>query len=361
MQSYPFITVIMPIRNEARYIVRSLNAILEQDYPADRMEVLIADGMSEDGTRELVQQIIAERRRRQHGHAAAPGQVPAAIMLLDNPGRIVPTGLNSAIRRANGEIIVRVDGHAVIQPDYLKQCVTWLEQTGADCVGGVVVAAGKGYIGHAIARTVSSPFGVGGASHRTMVSRDMPMPADTVPFGVYRREIFARIGLFNEQMIRHQDYEFNYRLRRAGGTIMLLPFIRIGYHARSDLRSLWQQYWQYGCWKGYFLRTHPDSLRLRHLIPPLFVLTVALAGILALLAVTGLWLLGVTLGLYLVFLSIAAAILGKQNGLRYIALFPVILACLHLSWGIGVWRGLLLPGLARSSTQVSPHYHKNVQ
>ena len=319
----------MPIRNESEFIERSLGAVLGQDYPQDKMEVLIADGMSTDNTRDVIAQLI--------GGQSIP------VTVLDNPGRIVPTAMNAAIRKARGEIIVRVDGHAVLQPDYVRLCVESLIATGADCVGGVVESRGIGYVGEAIAVAMASRFGVGGSGFRTTSDTGKPMLTDTVPFGAFRRDVFERVGLFNEKMVRHQDYEFNYRLRRHGGRILLLPTARAIYFVRSTLSGLLKQYWQYGVWKGSFMRNYPDSLKLRHLAPPLFVFVLICSGGLSIFSRVGGGTLAVALGAYAVFIVSALILLSKRGKLKHVAILPIIFACIHLGWGLGVWTGVLFP------------------
>lgn len=326
-ENLPFISVIMPIRNEEDFIESSLSAILNQDYPHDKMEVLIADGMSTDRTRDVISHLVANQNI-----------IP--VIILDNPGRIVPTAMNIAIRRAKGEIIVRVDGHAVIQKDYVRQCVEWLIKNEVDCVGGVVESVGSGYVGEAIAAAMSSPFGVGGSGFRTASDAAGPVLTDTVPFGAYRKEVFDRIGLFNEQMVRHQDYEFCYRLRKDGGKIILLPAARAKYFVRSTLSSLWKQYWQYGIWKGRFLRAHPDSIKLRHLIPPLFVFMMIVSSVLGIVSEVGVAVSGLTLGAYGLFIIGALISVSRTGNVKYVPVLPIIFGSLHVSWGMGLWLGL---------------------
>jgi len=325
--SLPDITVVMPIRNEENFIERSLGAVLTQNYPHHKLDVLIADGMSTDRTRDLISQLTAS-----HG---------IRVNILDNPGRIVPTGMNIAIRQAKGEIIIRVDGHAIIPIDYVNQCVKNLLLSGVDCVGGAVESVGNGYTGEAIAIAMSSSFGVGGSSFRTSANEAKPILTDTVPFGAFQYGVFKRIGLFNEQMVRHQDYEFNYRLRAQGGQILLLPEVRVKYEVRSELKSLWRQFWQYGVWKGRFIRMFPDSMKIRHIIPPLFIFLLFFGFILSLFAKSFYLIFGFILGAYIFFLLTASCLICAKGKAKFAPLFPVILTCIHFSWGIGVWIGLL--------------------
>jgi glycosyltransferase involved in cell wall biosynthesis len=337
------VSVIMPIRNEADFIDQSLSAVLGQDYPPELMEVLVVDGMSDDGTREAVLRLI-ERRRQMTDETGPPGcNCISPVRLIDNPGRIVPTALNSAIRQATGDVIIIIGGHAMIERDYVRRCVESLSETESDCVGGALDSVGIGYVGTAIAAAMSSRFGVGGSRFRIATAESEPRLTDSVPFPAYRQEVFKRVGLYNEVMVRHQDYEFNYRLRKAGGRVLLLPSVRIKYYVRSSLRNLWRQYWQYGIWKGSFLRSHPASLKIRHLIPPLFVLITALSVLLGLIAYARTSALLIAPGAYAAFMLVALAAMSRSGKLRYAPILPFVFACLHISYGLGVWSGLISP------------------
>ncbi|MGC8827010.1 MAG: glycosyltransferase family 2 protein, partial [Anaerolineae bacterium] len=264
----PLVSVIMPVRNEAGFIRRSLGAVLSQDYPADWMEVLVVDGMSDDATRDLVSRIASQH------------QFPI-IRLLDNPKRIVPSALNIGLQYAKGDIIIIIGGHSEIAPDYVRECVQALGTSGADCVGGQWQTVGTSRVGQAIAVAQSSPFGIGNVAYRTR--RPTPGFVDTVPFGAYRRDVFERIGGFDERLggfdtrlVRHQDYEFNVRLRQAGGRIYYTPAIQARYYSRSSFRKLARQYLEYGFWKAFVTLENPRALAWRHLAP--IGLVGALAG-----------------------------------------------------------------------------------
>jgi glycosyltransferase involved in cell wall biosynthesis len=330
----PLITVIMPIRNEAAYIRRSLGSVLAQDYPAACLQVLVVDGLSNDGTRELVQAMIAERGS---GGAGGPGSGGAEVRLVDNPGRIVPTGLNIGLAEARGDVVVRVDGHTELAPDYLRQCVEALQRTGADNVGGRMDPIGEGAFGEAVAAATSTPFGVGGGRFHYS---DQEEWVDTVYMGAWPRQVFERIGGFDEEMVRNQDDEFNYRLRKAGGRILLSPAIRSHYVNRSSPRALWRQYYQYGYWKVRVLQKHPRQMQARHFIPPLFAATVLGGALLTPFSavVRRLW--TVVLLLYAVANLAASLLTARSAGLAHLPRLPLIFAILHLSYGLGFLRGL---------------------
>ena len=320
---YPFVTIILPIRNEASHIEKCLRAILAQDYPAGRLEVLVVDGMSEDGTRRIVKQISQEADQ---------------IRLLDNPAQIVSTAMNIGIKAGRGEVIIRVDGHTIIAPDYVRACVEALEVSGADCVVGPMVARGETAFGEAVALATSHPFGVGDS--RFHYATEI-METETAYLGAYRREVFERVGYFDEEMVRNQDDEFNYRLRVAGGKIMLYPTIQLIYYNRSTVRSLWRQYFQYGFWKVRVAQKLPGQIRLRHFIP--FGLVVALLGgaLLAPFSKMMRWNWLAVISLYTVLNLGASLKISARSGRRHFKFLPLAFAILHLAYGSGFAWGLI--------------------
>ena len=320
----PRVTVIMPIRNEASFIARSLGAVLDQDYPDGHLEVLVADGISTDNTRK----IVADMARRHPG---------VTVAVIDNPGRIVPTGMNACLKRATGDVIVRVDGHTIVARDYVERCVAALERTGADCAGGRMDAISESAFGRAVAVATSSPFGVGGARFHYSPDEEW---VDTVYMGAWRREVFDRVGRFDEEMVRNQDDELSYRIRARGGRVLLDPSIRSSYYPRGTLRTLWRQYFQYGYWKVRVLQKHAPQMRARQFVPPAFVL--ALATLAALAPFSGAarvaWL-GLV-GTYLV-ANLAASLWSARRADPAAAPWlPVVFATLHLSYGAGFLIGL---------------------
>jgi glycosyltransferase involved in cell wall biosynthesis len=321
----PYVTVIMPIRNEANFIRRSLGAVLAQDYPPDRMEVLVADGMSTDATRDVISRMSEAQSER-------------SVTVVDNPEGIVPTGLNRALAIAKGEIIVRVDGHTIIDADYVRQCVTALRKTGADNVGGRMEAVSEGLFGRAVALATSSRFGVGGARFHYSDRQEW---VDTVYMGAWPRNVFDRIGLFDEEQVRNQDDEFNYRLLERGGKILLSPRIKSRYYNRSTPVSLWRQYFQYGFWKVRVMQKVTRQMRLRHFVPALFVLVVMLSSLVTPFSVAARWVLGSTLALYsLANISVSVLSCGQDD---WRLLFPLMVsfAELHFAYGLGFVVGLV--------------------
>jgi succinoglycan biosynthesis protein ExoA len=327
MVSFPLISIIMPVRNEAAFIARSLDVLFAQDYPAELMEFLIGDGMSSDNTRSIIA----------HFTDLHP---EVKIQILDNPSQIVPTAMNLALRRAKGDIIIRVDGHTIIAPDYVRQCVEALQRTNADNVGGKMNAIGKNPFGKAVALATSTPFGVGGARFHYS---DTEERVDTVYMGAWPRRIFEKIGLFDEELVRNQDDEFNYRLREHGGKILLCPQIKSEYSVRSTPRALWRQYYQYGFWKVRVLQKHPRQMSLRQFVPPSFV--AALFGSVFLLFLPFpsfiLYPLSFVPLAYFVANVFASLYTASKRDWQSLSYLPFIFAILHISYGLGFLVGLL--------------------
>ena len=321
----PFVSVIVPCRNEEHYIERCLDSIAATTYPTDRLQVLVVDGRSDDRTREI-------------GEAYA-SRFPW-VRVVDNPGRTAPVALNVGIRDARGDLIVRMDAHAVYPPEYLSQLVATLYETGADNVGGrlVTLPADSSVMAQAIAIALSHPFGVGNAYFR--IGARTRRWVDTVPFGCFRREVFARVGMFDEELVRNQDDEFNFRLARGGGRILLDPAIVAYYYARPALRHVARMFYQYGYFKPLVARKVGRVMTARQLVPPAFVASVSTTGAAALAEPAAAPLFAAILGTYAAALLGSAAHAAYTTGPRYaVALFAAF-ATLHASYGFGFLRGL---------------------
>jgi glycosyltransferase involved in cell wall biosynthesis len=312
--SDPHVSVIIPVRNEAGFIAATIESILSQNYPGP-VDVVIADGMSDDGTREILDKICARHTN---------------IRYVDNPAGRTPDGLNTAIAASQGEIIVRCDGHAELPPDYIATAVSVLRETGAVNVGGIQHAVGETWLQRAIAYAMTSRIGVGDARFHYGGEAG---PVDTVYLGAFRRDALYAAGLFDTRLTRNQDYELNIRLRENGGVVWFDPRLRVIYRPRRNLGALWRQYYQYGQWKRVVLRMHPRSTRLRQVIPPLFV--IALLASLAL-AATPWASAGLIVVLPYVALLFGGAIaqLVRTRDLAALAL-PAAVFTMHVSWGTG--------------------------
>jgi len=334
----PTISIVLPCRNEERYIGACLDSILATTYPLDRIELLVVDGESEDRTREIVAEFV-----RRH-----PG-----VRLLENRRRITPAALNVGLRAATGEIILRMDAHVVYPINYIPRLVDALLTSDADNVGGIIVTlpADGSTMARAIAVGLSHPFGVGNAYFRIGVGA--PRWVDSVPFGCFRREVFDRIGLFDEELIRNQDDEFNLRLIKFGGRILLLPDVVSYYFARRSLSDLSRMYYQYGYYKPLVARKVDGVMTLRQLVPGLFVLTLAGTAVLA----PVLPLLPVTLGIAGAYLTaLVGCVIGavRRHGWRCALALAAVFPAVHFSYGIGSLRGAVDHLLQRRRTRRDP-------
>jgi succinoglycan biosynthesis protein ExoA len=328
----PFVSVIMPIRNEERAISRVLDCLLAQDYPQDRLEILVADGMSTDNTRPVVS-------------IAAAGD--SRIRLLDNQQQIMASGFNLGLKAARGDIIFMMGGHTEVAPDYVSTAALLLQKGLADCVGGPINTVGETDVAQAISLAMSSRFGVGGSAFR-IGCRERKY-VDTVAFGAYTRNIMERAGPLDEEFVRSQDDEFNYRIRKLGGRILIDPELRSRYTSRSSIRSLWRQYFQYGYWKVPVLQKHPRQMKLRQFVPAAFVLSLLVSLILGLVrpAIGGRMVVleggSYVLATLLVSISLACARQRRHLAPVLAISFPV----LHFSYGAGFLLGLAKFGIRR--------------
>jgi len=322
--NHPFISLLLPIRNEENYIEACLKSLRAQDYPADRMEILVADGLSTDNTRQIVANWMKQDPR---------------IRIYDNPKQIVPTGLNLLIPQAKGDILIRVDGHCVLASDYVSKCVRHLLEDGVDGVGGPMHSIGQDIISQVTAVAMSSKFGVGNSSFRTETG--LTKLADTVPFPAYTRSIIEKVGLYDEELVRNQDDEYNYRTRAAGGKILLADDVRSDYFSRGSFAKLWKQYFQYGFWKVRVLQKHPGQMSPRQFVPPIFVLSLLISLVLSLAAPWAWWVLAGILGAYLLANLTASLLTALRTRLHAPWLLPLAFSILHLAYGLGFLVGLV--------------------
>jgi len=314
---HPLVSIVVPCRNEKDHIGTALDEILAQDPPLGGFEVIVADGMSNDGTREIVlQKELTDSR----------------IRMIDNQVGFVSNGLNAAIREAKGSIIVRMDAHTSYATDYVYRCVEVMKETSAENVGGPWIACGKGKIGKAIAAAFQSPFSCGGArGHDANYSG----PVDTVYLGCWRREIFDRIGWFDEELVRNQDDEFNLRIVRSGGKVWQSTKIRSCYIARESLSNLFAQYQQYGYWKARILRKHHLPASVRHLIPAGFVCTLLLLPPISIFWSTAFWVWTGLLSLYIATNISLSFFTAAKSSWNLFILLPSVFATFHFAYGWG--------------------------
>jgi len=318
------VSIIIPCRNEVKFIGSCLETVISQDYPKDLFEVLVIDGMSDDRTRE----ILAQYKQKYTN-----------IKILDNPRRIVPVALNIGIKYSQSDVIIIMGAHAEYAPDYISMCTQVLEQTGADNVGGAARTKAKGYIQNAVSIAFKTSFGVGGAKSHYEENEGY---VDTVTYGCYHRKVFDKIGLFDEELVRNQDDELNLRLTLLGGKIWQSPEIKSWYHPRASLCALFKQYMQYGYWKVRVIQKHKIPAAIRHIIPGTFVGSLIL---LAVMSVFSTFFLKIFIGLLAIYFltTVGASIIAciVPSKWKYIPIMPVIFIAYHFGYGYGFLRGVL--------------------
>ena len=306
----PAVAVVIPVRDEADGLAGAVEAVLDQDY-GGALEVCIAVAPSADGTAGVVRGLAAAHDR---------------VRVVDNPAGVTPAGLNAAIRSTTGSVVVRVDGHSTLPPGYVSAAVATLERTGAVNVGGVQRPEGTTPFERAVGLAMASRFGAGDARFHYGGPEG---PVDTVYLGVFRREAIEAVGLFDEALVRNQDYELNWRLREAGGVVWFDPALSVGYRPRGSVRALARQFCGYGRWKRVVARRHPRSLRWRQVVPPVTVAGVPVG-------LVGGWFwspLFVMPAAYAAAVVLAALAVGRRPGAvaRLLVVYPVM----HMAWGVG--------------------------
>ncbi len=336
MEHKPKVTIVIPCYNEEKTIRMLLDALARQTYPLVGMEVVIADGMSEDNTKGVIAEFQAQNP-----------ELP--VRVVDNPKRHIPAALNIGIEAARGDYIIRLDAHSVPHPEYVARSIAGLEMNRGENVGGVwrIVPGADTPVAAAIAAAASHPLGVGDAKYRYA---DTAGEADTVPFGAFRKAYLLEIGGYDETLHTNEDYELNTRIRNAGGKLWLDPDIKVQYYARPTLRQLAAQYWRYGYWKVVMLRRYPGSLRWRQALPPLFVL-----GLIVLLLLS-IWLPLARLGLLLAVITylLAVGLSGLElavDAKKPFLIFgvPLAISVMHISWGSAFLWSLLKNSLLRQN------------
>ncbi|OQD55642.1 glycosyl transferase family 2 [Streptomyces phaeoluteigriseus] len=314
----PAVSVIMPVLDEERHLRGAVQAILSQEY-AGEMEVVIALGPSTDRTDEIAAELVAETASHKNKR----------VHTVPNPTGRTPAALNAAIKASRHPVVVRVDGHGMLSPNYIATAVRLLEETGAQNVGGIMHAEGENDWEHAVAAAMTSKIGVGNAAFHT---GGQAGPAETVYLGVFRREALEQQGGYNEEFIRAQDWELNFRIREAGGLIWFSPELKVSYRPRPSVKALAKQYKDYGRWRHVVARYHEGSINLRYLAPPAAVCAIA-AGTVVGAALTPLGFL--IPGGYLAAIALGSLPAGKGLPLKARLRIPVALATMHMSWGFG--------------------------
>lgn len=317
------VSVIVPCRNEIKHISDFLDNVLNQDLDENEFEIIVADGLSDDGTRSVLLSYSKNDSR---------------IHVIDNPEGTVSHGLNRAISAAQGEIIARMDVHTEYAPDYLKKCVKLLKAMKVDNVGGPARTKSKSYIQAANCIAYHSWFSVGGAHFH---NPDYEGFVDTVTYGCWWRADLISIGLFDEELVRNQDDELNLRIVRNGGKIWQSPTIRSWYYPRANLHSLFMQYMQYGYWKVRVIQKHHIPSAIRHIVPAGFILTLSASALTApFLILSKLIFLGLS-GLYVTAnLFTSLAICSRIKKLKFFPILPIVFACYHFGYGIGFLLGI---------------------
>ena len=311
----------MTVLNEERHLLESVQAVLAQDWPGE-LEMIIALGPSTDGTDEVAAVLVAADDR---------------VQTVKNPGGQTPAGLNAALAKAQYDVVVRVDGHAVLPSDYVSMAVRTLAETGADNVGGMMVATGQDAFERAVAVAMTSAIGVGSAAFHT---GGAPGPADTVYLGVFQRSALDRVGGYDRSFARAQDWELNHRIRITGGTVWFNPDLKVEYRPRGSVRSLARQYFHYGKWRRELMRRHVGTVSARYLAPPVAVSAITLGTLAAALgwAVPGLKPLRLGLAIpvgYVVAVSVGAAAVSPGQPKAVRVRVPLVLATMHGAWGAG--------------------------
>ena len=321
----PEVSVIVPCYNEKSTIRMLLDALNHQTYSRQKLEIIISDGMSTDGTRAEIKAWHAEN-------------MDLNVRIVDNPKKNIPSGINRAIEVAQGEFLVRLDAHSIPNSDYIEKCVNALQEGRGDNVGGIwkILPGHENSIARSISAAATHPFGVGGVQYRV---GGKAQSVDTVPFGAYRQELVKQIGLYDEALLSNEDYEYNVRIRNAGGVVWFDPEIQSTYISRSTFRDLARQYWRYGYWKFQMLRRYPKTIRLRQGLPPLFILCFSILIFLSFYFDVAIWILGFVFIVY----SMALLMAGIQSAQKFGSLamligVPFAILIMHFTWGLAfIW------------------------
>jgi len=321
--SEPAVSVIIPVLNEERFLKQSVQAILNQNY-SGQFEIILALGPSKDQTNVIAQELAQHQR----------------VKLVENPSGRTAAALNNAIKNSNFDIIVRLDGHAIVDSSYIKNAVKTLVESGADNVGGLMKAEGTNAFEKSVAAAMTSKFGVGNAPfHVGGKSGEV----DTVYLGTFRKSALERVGYFDESFIRAQDWEMNYRIRKTGGKIWFNPDLVVSYRPRKNILQLAKQYFEYGQWRKQVTKTYPETVSIRYLAPPITVSGLIVGFVMVLfskiLDISWLQIGWLAPTVYLTVILLAFLSIGSKIGLLSRLYLLLVLPTMHLSWGVGFLKG----------------------
>lgn len=333
-----FASIIIPVYNEELYIKRCILSFINQSYPKELYEIIVIDGNSEDNTIKIINNL-----KKKYSN----------IRLYNNPKRITPVSFNIGLKKAKGEIVSFVGAHTIYDKNYIRNSVYFLQKTKASCVGGSFKSVGSNFIGNSIAYAINSFFGAGNAYHHFS---NKERYVDTLFGGVYKKETLIKLGGFNEEFVKNQDYELNYRLRKMGGKIFLSPKIKSKYFVRNSIKKLALQYFGYGFWKVKTINEHPYSIVLRQLVPPVFVVSLFISIILLLL--------NFNIGLFIPIIYFLANLfystkIAIEKGMKHFIILPIIFLIIHVAWGIGFIFGLKKFGMLRLNIKIILNSIKN--
>ena len=329
-----FVSVIVPCYNEEKNIGNLLDALNQQSYPKELLEIIIVDGQSTDQTLNQI-------------HKAKNEFQDLNIQVSTNSKRKIPSAVNIGIKESSGDIIIRMDAHSIPDTRYIEYCVELLEKKVAENVGGrwIIVPGAQSKISKCISLAASHPFGVGDAKYRFSSEAGY---VDTVPYGAFYKSLVNEIGYFNEELQANEDYEFNVRIRKSGKRIYFDPKIQTQYIARDTIKGLSKQYWRYGFWKFQMLKRYPDTIRMRQAVPPIFVAGLFTLAVLSLI-VPEFWKIFFIFFLFYSFILINGTVIRwkRENDLFCLIGIPISIIVMHFSWGLGFIYSLIKTGLGR--------------